>query len=181
MAAIEKPNRSQSVDLTDEEKEFLKIIYKEISEKSRYYDAHVWQIPSITIAVNAFLIGQSFAESLRAVTWVRTLVVLSASFFTFVLLIALVKHRLHQRAQDLNIRNIEGFFLKKKLKYFRPWYNFSNIEDIRKVEEVDHEKKLDPIIRTVGPLRAHRWLIFVMSLTVFTDIVILVGILARYW
>jgi hypothetical protein len=180
MAAVKKTNPPQSTPLSDDEKEFLKIIYKEISEKSRYYDSHVWQIPSITIAVNAFLVGQSFAENLQDVMWVRALVVLSASLFTFVLLIALVKHRLHQRAQDLNIRNIESFFLKENVRHFRPWYNFSNIKDIQKVEEVDDEQKLDPVVRRVGPLRAHRWLIFVMLLTVVSDLAILIGVLAGY-
>lgn len=167
--------------LTEEEKEFLKIIYREMTEKSRYYDAHVWQIPSITIAVNAFLVGQSFAESLQNAIWVRALVVLSASLFTFVLLIALVKHRLHQRAQDLNIRNIERFFLKENMEYFHPWYNFSLMEDIKTVEEVDSEKKLNLMVRRIGPMRAHKWLMFVMLLTAITDLVIFLGILAGYW
>ncbi len=173
--------KTKQLRLSEEEKDFLKIIYREISEKSRYYDSHVWQIPSVTITVNAFLIGQSFSENVQNAIWVRALVVLSASFFTFVLLIALVKHRLHQRAQDLNARSIESFFLKEKVGSFRPWYNFSKIDDIKRVEEVSSEKDLDPVVRKVGPMRAHRWLIFVMSLTVFTDVVILIGILAHYW
>lgn len=155
----------------EEKDDFKKIVYKEIFENSRYYDAHVWQIPSVTIAVNAFLIGQAFSDSVQNVC-VRALVVLSASFFTFVLLIALVKHRLHKSAQDQNIRQIEeSFNLEDKFHHI---YKFP--------EELDDvEKKPNVFEKLLAPRSARTWLMSVMGLTILTDLVILAGILLSRW
>jgi len=181
MAEEQAEQQANSLRLTEQEQDFLKIIYKEMSERSRYYDAHVWQIPSVTVAVNAFLVGQAFAEGLQGATIARALVVFSATFFTFVLLIALVKHRLHQRAQDQNILRIEETFMNEKADIFHPTYNFSNVDHIRNVEQIPQNEKPGLIVRKLGSMRAHQWLINVMSITVITDIVIFTGIILYWW
>ena len=156
----------------EEQLDFVKIVYKEIFENSRYYDGHVWQIPSVTVAVNGFLVGQAFAPELDPAPFVRMMVVFGASVFTFVLLLALVKHRLHKSGQDLNIEKIEKYFQLPDTLHQK--YNFSDREQIKLVRPNLYERML-------APLSAGKWLMFVMALTVVTDIAILVGIGFGIW
>jgi len=174
MAGRKKAIPAQSTISPEDQMDFVKIVYKEIFENSRYYDGHVWQIPSVTTAVNAFLIGQAFSASLLSPDkmWVRALVVLSASFFTFVLLIALVKHRLHKSAQEKNIEKIEQYMNLNEELHHR--YQFP-----KEIEQV--EKRPNFIERLLGPLRANTWLMSVMALTVLVDVAILVGIILGKW
>jgi hypothetical protein len=163
MSARKKSNLPQSPISPEEERDTLKIVYKELSEQSRYYDTHIWQIPSVTVAVNAFLIGQAFSDSLQDQTWVQALVVFSAAFFTFVLLIALVKHRLHKSGQDANIRKIEKHL---KVEEFHHLYQFP--------EEIDQvEKAPNIIVKILSGRAANTWLMSVLVLTVLVDLAIL--------
>ena len=170
MPARKKPS---SLRVSPKDKmDFTKIVYKEISENSRYYDGHVWQIPSVTVAVNAFLIGQAFSDGVHGADWVRALMVISAAFFTFVLLVALVKHRLHKSAQDKNIQKIEQYLgLDEKLHHR---YRFP--EEINEVEG-----RPNFIEKLLGPMRANTWLMSVMAVTFLVDIAILVGIFLHSW
>jgi hypothetical protein len=165
--------------LSPNQKDFLKIVYQEISEEKRHYDSHIWQIPSLTIPVNAFLIGQAF--SIRTATenpiLVRGLVTLGASLYTFVLLIALVKHRLHQCAQRTNAIKIEEKFLTLPImKYYHHEYNLADKNELHIVEP-------DPnIIESVlAPMKAHTWLMSIMLLTLIIDLITLVGIVFGKW
>jgi hypothetical protein len=151
----------------EEDIDFIKIVYKELSENARYYDSHVWQIPSITIAVNAFLIGQAFSENMKDAPWARALIVFSAAFFTFVLLIALVKHKLHKSAQDKNIKKIEERMQLDK--------EFHHVYDLKtELEKV--EKHPNVIEHVLAPMRAGAWLMYVMVVILIVDAVILFGI-----
>lgn len=172
MPTQKKTNPSPSSLTSEDQLDFIKIVYRDICETSRYYDSHIWQIPSVTIAVNAFLIGQAFSDSLSDADWVRGLVVFSASFFTLVLLVALIKHRLHKSAQDENIKKIERYMNLPDELHHR--YNFSS--ELEKVEP--HPNFFE---RRLAPTRAHTWLTSVMGVTLFADIVILAGIIFRLW
>jgi len=172
MPSSKKSNVPQPHLTAEEQLDFVKIVYRDICESSRYYDSHIWQIPSVTIAVNAFLIGQAFSESLSGATVIRALVVFSASFFTLVLLIALIKHRLHKSAQDQNIRAIESYMNLPGEFHYR--YDFS--EELEKVES-----KPNFMERFLAPLRAHTWLMSVMGVTLVVDLVIFFGIAYGRW
>ena len=174
MPAGKKSLPAQSPVSPEDQMDFVKMVYKEISENSRYYDGHVWQIPSVTTAVNAFLIGQAFSDSLLTPDkiWVRGLVVLSAAFFTFVLLVALVKHRLHKSAQEKNIEKIEKYMNLQEDLHHR--YAFP-----KEINQVENRPNI--IERMLGSLRANTWLMSVMGLTVLVDVVILVGIALGKW
>lgn len=172
MPSPKKSNVSQSPLKPEDQLDFVKIVYRDICESSRYYDSHIWQIPSVTIAVNAFLIGQAFSDSLEGATVVRALVVFSASFFTLVLLIALIKHRLHKSAQDENIKKIETYMnLPAELHY-----RFDLKKELRKVEP-----KPNLLESWLAPLRAHTWLMSVMVITLIADLAIFVGIVLGRW
>jgi hypothetical protein len=99
-------------------------------------------------------------------------VVLSASFFTLVLLIALVKHSLHKSAQDQNIRKIEKYMNLPDELHYR--YNLSS--ELKKVESHPN-----PIEWLLARARAHTWLMLVMGLTLLVDLAILVGIAREWW
>lgn len=174
MPTPKKTSTSQSQISSEDQMDFIKIVYRDICESSRYYDSHIWQIPSVTIAVNAFLIGQAFSDSLSGATAVRALVVFSASFFTLVLLVALIKHRLHKSAQDVNIKKIEKYMNLPDDLHYR--YNLSSLKDLKQVES-------NPNIfeRILSRTRAHTWLTSVMGVTLLADLVILVGIIFNRW
>ncbi len=163
------------VSTPEEDIDFIKIVYKELSENARYYDGHIWQIPSVTIAVNAFLINQAFSENVQDIPFVRVLMVISAAVFTFVLLIALVKHRLHKSAQDRNIEKIEKHLKLREELHLR--YKFSKKEHLEEVEG----KKPDKILRLLASVGANRGLMYVMVVIFLVDIVILLGIPFRCW
>lgn len=181
MPSRKKSDTPQSPLTPEEQLDFIKIVYRDICESSRYYDSHIWQIPSVTIAVNAFLIGQAFSAGMveqissgatSTVFWVRMLVVLSASVFTLVLLIALVKHRLHKSAQDENIKKIEKYMNLPGDLHYR--YDLST--ELKQVEP-----KPNFLERLLAPLRAHTWLTAVMVVTFLADLVIFVGIAFGKW
>jgi len=165
--------------LSPNKKDFLKIVYQEISEEKRHYDSHIWQIPSLTIPVNAFLIGQAF--SIRTATenpiFVRGLVTLGASLYTFVLLIALVKHRLHQCAQRTNARKIEEKFLT--LSIMEEYHHEYNLVDKKDLYEVEPHPNI--IERVLARRTAHTWLTSIMLLTLIIDLITLVGIVCGKW
>ena len=169
MSAHEEPNSYQSLMSAKEKRDILMMIYKETSENARYYDSHIWQIPSVTVAINAFLIGQAFSDGLRGETWVQALVVLSASFFTFVLLIALVKHRLHKRAKDANLKIIaESEYLKVEEKFTREYQFPTDLPLLEKNPVI--------ILKILSGMKANLWLMSVMAITVLVDLVIFIGI-----
>lgn len=163
--------------LPDQDFEILKLLYNEYSCGWRHYDSHIWQIPSLAIAVNGFLIAQTFNRDLIAaqgnILIVRAMMVFIAALFTFVLLVALVKHRLHQRAKDKNIQRIEAFWPEK---YRTILFNF---RDARVLKEVEPYSTL--LERWLAPAFTNHWLMAVMVFTVVTDLVIMAGILARSW
>lgn len=163
--------------IPDQDFEILKLLYNEYCSGWRHYDSHIWQIPSLAVAVNGFLIAQAFSENLIVANGnnqiVRGMMVFVAGLFTFVLLIALVKHRLHQRAKDQNIKRIEGFMPQK---YRTLMFNFRDPNVLKNVEP--NAMFLE---RWLAPAFTNHWLMTVMACTILTDAVILVGIIARFW
>lgn len=163
--------------IPDQDFEILKLLYNEYCSGWRHYDSHIWQIPSLAVAVNGFLIAQAFSENLIASNGnnriVRGMMVFVAGLFTFVLLIALVKHRLHQRAKDQNIKRIEDFMPKK---YRTLMFNFRDPNVLK-----DVEPNAMFLERWLAPAFTNHWLMAVMACTILTDVVILVGILAQRW
>jgi hypothetical protein len=149
--------------------------YKILNENWRHYDSHLWQIPSVALAINAFLIAQAFSDELMPYVPIRMIVVFISAFFTFVLLVALVKHRLHQRAQDKNKESLlELIQSEVPLKY--EVFNFSDPAVLKNVEEDSFF-----IERWLAPRKAHKWLMSVLSITVILDLVVLGGIALCYW
>lgn len=180
---MEKVDRDSNEQLSDQDIKTLFVLYDRCRSEWLHYDAHVWQIPSLAIAINTFLIGQAFNPELlkvpatnNAITlldlmFFRGMIIVLAGFFTFVLLVALVKHRLHQRAKDKNIEDIE-----KHLGYKITNYDFSKPEKILEVE-----RKPFFIELWLGPLRTNHWLMGVMGLTIVIDAVLLMGIVVSWW
>lgn len=151
-----------------EDADFVKIVYQQLSENARYYDGHVWQIPSVTVAVNAFLLGQAFSENMQGEKLLQILVVLSGALLTFVLLVALVKHRLHKDAQDRNIRKIEEHLGLPPRLHHR--YNFADTEG-EDFKEVEGSKPFW-IVKELAPFGANKWLMGVMAVTILIDAII---------
>jgi hypothetical protein len=161
-------------DFSQSQIEFLKIQYGNYCEDWRHYDNHVWQIPSLAVTVNAFLVGQAFnpiGSGKAPVDVVRILLLLAAGLFTFVLLIALVKHRLHQCAKDYNKRQIEAIFSRST-----SMIDFNDLDQMKKAEP--HPYFLE---RWLAPRKTNKWLMAVMGFTVFMDICLLAGILLGKW
>lgn len=163
--------------IPEQDFEIMKLLYNQYCSGWRHYDSHVWQIPSLAVAVNGFLIAQAFNRDLiaaQANIWVvRAMMVFVAGLFTFVLLIALVKHRLHQRAKDKNIARIESFLPEK---YRTQMYNFRDAAVMKEVEP--HAMFLE---RWLAPIFTNHWLMWVMVFTVVTDAIIMTGIILRTW
>lgn len=163
MPAAKKPSAASKEDA-----DFIKIVYQQLSENARYYDGHVWQIPSVTVAVNAFLLGQAFSESMKGEKLLQILVVLSGALLTFVLLVALVKHRLHKDAQDRNIHKIEEHLgLDSR---FHQRYNFTDPQGAD-FKEVEGDRPFW-IVKQLAPLGANQWLMGVMAVTILVDAII---------
>lgn len=165
------------IPIPQQDFEILKLLYNEYCNGWRHYDSHIWQIPSLAIAVNGFLIAQTFNENLIAsqnnTQFVRGMMVFVAGLFTFVLLIALVKHRLHQRAKDQNIKRIEDFLPKK---YRTLMFNFRDPKVLK-----DVEPNAMFLERWLAPAFTNHWLMTVMACTILTDVIILVGIFVHWW
>ncbi len=155
-----------------EDADFIKIVYQQLSENARYYDGHVWQIPSAAVAVNAFLLGQVFSDSLQGQKLIQILVALSGALLTFVLLVALVKHRLHKDAQDRNIHKIEEYFGLDPRLHYR--YNFTDTQGAD-FKEVEGERSFW-IVKDLAPFGANKWLMGVMAVTILMDFVIVLYI-----
>lgn len=167
--------------------EILKLLYERAGQNWLHYDSHVWQIPSLAIALNTFLIGQIFNPDILAVKntlpldflkisletagIVRGLLALLAGLLTFVLLVALVKHRLHQRAQDQHFKTLEQLF-GQVLKE----YDFSKKKDLYEVEK--HPFFIE---RWLAPRKTNKWLMGVMLFAIGIDLILFVGIVFRLW
>ena len=80
--------------------------------------------------------------------------------------------QLVKSGQDLNIEKIEKYLQLPDSLHQK--YNFSDREQIKLVRPNLYERML-------APLSAGKWLMFVMALTVITDIAILVGIGFGIW
>lgn len=175
--AAQAPSAENGAVIPDQDFEIMKLLYNQYCSGWRHYDSHVWQIPSLAVAVNGFLIAQAFNQDLiamQSLIWiVRAMMVFIAGLFTFVLLIALVKHRLHQRAKDKNIARIENMMPKE---YRTLMYNFRDPAVMQEVEP--HAMFLE---RWLAPAYTNHWLMWVMVLTVATDVIIVAGIIARLW
>lgn len=164
--------------------EVIKMLYEQSCNDWRHYDSHVWQIPSLALAINILLVGQAFNQSftgnaaakaaqtitvlgLTSFQIIRSIIVLFASFFTFVLLLALVKHRLHQRGKDQNIKDLEELLVHKR------WiYDFANPKILELIEPHPNF-----ITRIFAPLKANLYLMWIMVLTIIIDFGIILGIL----
>ena len=103
---------------------------------------------------------------------VRALVVLSASFFTFVLLVALVKHTLHRSGQDKNIKKIEDYMNFKEDMHHH--YDFQ--KELKQVVS-----KPNSVEKLLSPMRANVWLMYVMVVIFIADIIIFAGIVYKAW
>jgi hypothetical protein len=157
--------------ISSQEFQILKLAYDKHLSNWRHYDSHIWQIPSLAMAINAFLVGQAFnPELVGANREFRALMIFLSGFFTFVLLIALVKHRLHECAQDKNIAiiesrlGIEGFLSKK--------FPFNNTQDILVIDP-----HANFIVRVLGTLKANQWLMYVMLMIVLIDLFLCIGVI----
>jgi len=154
-----------------EASENTRIVYELFVENWRHYDALVWQIQSIAVALNGFLVAQAFGAELAKAIEVRAILMFMAGFFTFVLWIALVKHLLHQRAQDHNV-----LALRQALGVKARWFDFSRQKDVEMVMG-----RTSRIFRWAARQKAHRWLLFVMGFIALADMVMFAGIIARIW
>jgi len=168
--------------------EVIKLLYERASCDWRHYDNHIWQIPSLAVAINSFLVGQAFNPDLINSTFncvvpsmgnlivepyriVRALIIFLALCFTFVLTIALTKHRLHERAKDLNLINLEN-----SMKYKTQIFSFDDPKVLNKVEP-----QLTLLERWLAPRKAHRYLIAIMGLTMLVDGILFLSILLLGW
>jgi uncharacterized membrane protein YhaH (DUF805 family) len=173
-----------AVELTSEERrKVLLALYDRCRSEWIHYDSHVWQIPSLAIALNAFLLGQTFNPQLLTqisgkdtstfpdLMIFRSMILFLAGLFTFVLLIALVKHRLHQRSKDQNIKEIENLLgIRIEPCHF---------EEKSVLDEIDPNPTL--IQRWLSPLKTNHWLAGVMGLTILIDAVLFIGVVSRWW
>jgi uncharacterized membrane protein YhaH (DUF805 family) len=158
--------------------EVIKLLYERASNDWRHYDSHVWQIPSIALAVNTFFIGEAFNKDLITFSnsnysyrIVRSIIILIASFFTLVLTIALTKHRLHQQGKAKNL-----CLLEDKLGMHTVIYRF---EDPKVLSEIEERPFF--LEKWMGKLKTHNWLLIIMALTLILDVIVLIGILAFGW
>jgi hypothetical protein len=167
--------------------ENIRVVYEQYSENWRHYDDLIWQVQSIAVALNGFLITQVFGESLTKAAEIRAILMFVASFFTFILWIALIKHILHQGAQSHNIRE-----LREQLGVKTKWFIFSHSKskDKRRNKEIEKEIEKDielaigptpKLIKLVAGQKAHQWLIFVMGFISIADFVMFMGIVIRMW
>lgn len=158
--------------------EVIKLLYERASNDWRHFDNNVWQIPSLALAINTFMLSVVFNSDLIKVPsaiWIRSLIIFLATFFTIVLLIALVKHRLHQRGKDMNLEVLEKLLpLQTKLYDTRD-------KDVVKLLEPDAYKPAGWIEGIVAPLKAHNFLTGVMVVTILMDIAMFIGIITGNW
>ena len=147
--------------------ENTRVVYQLYVENWRHYDALVWQIQSIAVALNGFLIAQAFGESMANQPVVRAVLMFTGGLFTFVLWIALVKHLLYQRAQDYNVLG-----LRKSLGVQVKWFDFSKKTDVEIVMG-----KQPRIIRWAARQKAHKWLLSIMGFIAVADLILCVGII----
>jgi hypothetical protein len=162
-------------DFTAKEKEVLARMLSEARTDWRHFDSHIWQIPTAAIAVNTFLVSQAFGAQLTPLPALRIAIVLSSAFLTWVLLIALVKHRLHQRSQDRNIEFLrEAIFNRspQRLWLSKMIRNFGDKDEFKDAEPSPYF--LETFLRSA---KAHRWLMGAMGITVLLDIGIATAIL----
>lgn len=79
--------------------------YRECLSFIRARATMIWQLPSISMAINSFL-GITFLEYTETFQ-ARFIVLLASFFFTFVLTIQLKKHRFLQEARNIDFRWIQ--------------------------------------------------------------------------
>jgi len=164
------PDKNKEL-ISAQELEISKLAYDKHLSNWRHYDSHIWQIPSLAMAINAFLVGQAFnPELVGSNREFRALMIFLSGYFTFVLLIALVKHRLHESAQDKNISEIEKHLgidsdLSKR-------YPFNNTQDIKAVDPHPYF-----IVLALGTMKANKWLMSVMLMIVVIDLLLCIGVI----
>jgi hypothetical protein len=95
---------------SNEHFEILLLQYRECLSFIRNYNSAIWQIPSITVAINSFLIVVYLGYAKTVET--RLIVLLIALAFTFVLTIQLKKHRFFQEASVDDFKWIQTELLK---------------------------------------------------------------------
>jgi hypothetical protein len=130
--------------------------YHECCEDIRNLDTLIWQIPSIAMAVNSFfgIAYLGYANTSEA----RIILLLASYAFNLVSIITLRKHRFQQIARTDDVvwiqKQLSNITTMRKLK----WKTCEIIKDKANYPDVPR----DGMIR----LRAYRWLLGVLCLTV---------------
>jgi len=161
--------------------EVIKLLYERASNDWRHFDNNVWQIPSLALAINTFMLSVVFnsdltnASNASSAIWIRSLIISLATFFTIVLLIALVKHRLHQCGKDKNLEILEKLLPLQTKRYE------TKDKDVVKLLEPDAYEPTGWIVGVVAPFKAHNFLALVMVFTIVMDIVMFIGIITGNW
>jgi hypothetical protein len=109
--------------------------YKQYSEDWRHYEKSIWQIPSVGVTVGAALIGGSYRLN---DTFVRGIILLIGSLFSFSLFIALVKHRyFHNRITNV-LESIEQKWKgENKIKFLQSRITSSYAKGFQKCKAVN--------------------------------------------
>jgi len=139
--------------MNDQEKSLTRLNYlfnlhRDCIRYLTHLDSLVWQIPTISIAVNAFLASSYINENSN--NTIRLVIVTFSLVFNVVALIALVKHRFHS---DVKAYELECFQteIENELRCLK-------MKDIRRMkvitDDILKEKENYPTIDFDSPLRA---------------------------
>jgi uncharacterized membrane protein YhaH (DUF805 family) len=163
------------IKISDIEYENIRAIYQRCCEEWRHYDKQIWEVTNIAIVVNGFLILNSFDKNLD--DKVRIIIPLIASLFTFIFLIALTKHRLHQDAKTWNISKLEEILTSDenhRTKYF-------NYDDEKKRDIELLRGKPFFLVKTFKDFKAFNWLCWMMVITIIIDLIVMTGNFVNWW
>ena len=102
---------------------YLFYLHRDCIQYLTHLDSLIWQIPTISMAVNAFLASSYINENSNEL--IRLIIVVFSLIFNVVALIALIKHRLHAEAKTSDLEYIQDE-IEKELKNLE-------IENIRRM------------------------------------------------
>ncbi|MEA5079026.1 MAG: hypothetical protein VB013_10695 [Anaerolineaceae bacterium] len=154
--------------------ESMMLFYERCCEDWRHYDTQIWQVTNITFVVNGFLIVLAFNQTIDIK--VKVFIPLMAGLFTITLLIALIKHRLHQDIRSINIRKLERKLNENKDQRI-VFYDFS--KDSFDLEEIGEKNTL--FFRVFKKAKAFNIICWMFTLIFLCDIMISIGFMLRWW
>lgn len=159
---------------SDKRLEILLWQYRECLSFIRMRGTQIWQLPSISMAINSFL-GITYLG--YANTFEAKILVLSTSlFFTFILTIQLQKHRFLQMARNVEFRWIQDELCKLT----------KECDGIRKIElrtkQIWDDRNNYPDLPRTWWTRqgAYKWFLRSMYVTIFTISLLLLYEFVRF-